>query len=172
MLHPHILLIILETSRAVVKKHPGQYWDGREWVLDPNLVKTIENLYNNVEAATKSKLELEKDMSCVESPPSGDLKGAAEAGFEAAFYSAKMEKFKAIQQSVFKRAKTGSRSGSSTDGIEERKLLEATKKETIENKQAWDRDTHLASKKVNTISGGEKKVQSYSSQISRSCSDR
>ncbi|KAF7916999.1 uncharacterized protein EAE98_010430 [Botrytis deweyae] len=72
------------------------------------------------EAATKSKWELEEDMSCIESPPSDDLKVAAEAGLEAAFHSAKAEKFKEIQRSLYKKAKTGSRSGSSTDEIEGR----------------------------------------------------
>ncbi|TGO73233.1 hypothetical protein BELL_0379g00130 [Botrytis elliptica] len=110
----------IRDSKGYGNNHPGQYWNGRKWVLDPNLVKTIENLYDKLEAATKSKWELEEDMSCIESPPSDDLKVAAEAGLEAAFHSAKAEKFKEIQQSLYKKAKTGSRSGSSTDGIEGR----------------------------------------------------
>ncbi|TGO41078.1 hypothetical protein BHYA_0027g00560 [Botrytis hyacinthi] len=141
----------IRDNKSCGNNHPGKYWDGREWVLDPNLVKIIENLYDKLETATKSKRELEEYMSCIKSLPSDDLEVAAEAGFEAAFYSAKVEKFKAIQQSVYKKAKAGSRSGSSTDGIEERRLLEATKKETIENKQAWDRDTHSAYKEVKAI---------------------
>ncbi|KAF7883257.1 uncharacterized protein EAF02_005177 [Botrytis sinoallii] len=135
----------IRDNKGCGNNHTGQYWNGREWVLDPNLVKTIENLYDKLEAATKSKRELEEDMSCIESPPSDDLKVAAEAGLEAAFHSAKAE------LCLYKKAKTGSRSGSSTDVIEERKLLEATKKETIENMQAYDPDTHLAHKKIHNI---------------------
>ncbi|TGO60342.1 hypothetical protein BCON_0036g00320 [Botryotinia convoluta] len=138
--------------------HPGQgssmrqaYWDGRKWEPDPTLVKIVQNLRNKLETATKDIRELEKETYRVKSPPGDALLLAAEIEFFVAYHSDKAQKFKAIQKSLDKRAKTGSRSGSSTNGIEESELLEATKKETIENVQAYDRDTYLAYKKVKKI---------------------
>ncbi|TGO20211.1 hypothetical protein BTUL_0001g01510 [Botrytis tulipae] len=69
MLHLQVLL-------GYSNNHPGQYWDAREGELDPIMDKTIENLYDDLEAATRSKRELEEYMSCIESPPSDDLEVA------------------------------------------------------------------------------------------------
>ncbi|TGO23140.1 hypothetical protein BPAE_0142g00020 [Botrytis paeoniae] len=120
----------------------------------------VQNLCDKLETATKDIRELEKETYRVKSPPSDALLLAAEIEFFVAYHLDKVQKFKAIQKSLDKRAKTGSRSGSSTDEIEESELLEATKKETIENVQAYDRDTYLAYKKVKNILE-RKKVQRY-----------
>ncbi|KAF7952905.1 hypothetical protein EAE96_006128 [Botrytis aclada] len=120
-----------------------KYCDGRKREPDPTLVKIVQNLRNKLEIATKDIRDLEKKTYRVKSPPSDALLLAAEIEFFVAYHS----------------DKTGSRSSSFTDGIEESGLLKATKEETIENVQAYDRDTHSAHKKVKSILEERKKYK-------------
>ncbi|KAF7947308.1 uncharacterized protein EAE97_004557 [Botrytis byssoidea] len=33
----------IKDNNSFGNNRPGKYWDGKEWILDPNLVKRIEN---------------------------------------------------------------------------------------------------------------------------------